>query len=74
MRTRATVEIILFDDREARCDNTVITVAYYGLFNDVRCHKSNITSGEVFNGFDPVQTVETPRTGGGGEGASSDQC
>ena len=58
MRTRATVEIIFFDDREARCDNTVITVAYYGLFNDVRCHKSNITSGEVFNGFDPVQTVD----------------
>ena len=42
----------------ARYDNTVITVAFMVslvlVSNDVRRYKSNNTSLEVFNGFEPV--------------------
>ena len=70
MRTRGTLEIIFFVDREARYDNTIITVAFMVslvfVCNDVRRYKSNNRPLEVFNGFDPVQRHRL----GEGEGGS----
>ena len=60
MRTRETLEIIFFVDREVRYDNTLITVAFMvslGLvLNDVRRYINQTnTSLEVSKGVDPVQ-------------------